>query len=191
MNFCGIFFHSQVSCKTNKNLQIELTLCVNRYHNAMYQNMQSSFLSLLLDFLLWGFISYSQFFHLILSLPFPKGDIFPYQVGKLADTTGLSLKRHLKKYTSFTWKESDTDWSPELTAIVPLLHLGSRLIPGSLSWYHTLYRVTSMDRMEQAQVPSCDTRAKTYFWQQTLYINMNSLKKIQIMSYLSEIMLNY
>lgn len=80
----------------------------------------------------WEFISYSQFFHLILSLPFPNGDIFPYQVDKLAYTAGLSLKRHLEKYRSFTWRESETDWSPELMAIVSLLHLGSPLPQAAL-----------------------------------------------------------
>lgn len=77
------FFLLKCLTKHFKNPQIELMFCVNVPHKAMYQNMQRSFLSLLLHFLFWGFISYSQFFHLILSPSFTAGlsvktSIFPY-----------------------------------------------------------------------------------------------------------------
>lgn len=139
----AFFFPSQVPYKT-KNPELELMFCVNGLHRAMYQNIQRSFLSPLLDFLFWGFFSYSQFFHLILSLSFPKRDIFPCQVDKSADTTGLSLKTHIF-HTERIWDGlksriggnhfSWTGWSrSRFSHVTPKL----KLISGNKPYKHVL-----------------------------------------------------
>lgn len=86
------FFFLKCPTKQIKNPQIELMFCINGLHKAMYQNMQRSFLFLLLDFLFGDSLVILNFFNLFSLSLLSTRRYIPISSRQARDTTGLSLK---------------------------------------------------------------------------------------------------
>lgn len=116
------FFLLKCPTKQIKNPQIELMFCINGLHKAMYQNMQRSFLFLLLDFLFGDSLVILNFFNLFsLSLLSTRRYIPISSRQASRYYRSVSQNMHLSQGKNLRQNEVQKSWQSFLSCIWVLL----------------------------------------------------------------------